>query len=382
MGYDAVMHTDIPLIPDLGRNDRRVLGLLFRHRALTQSGLVEQTQLTQQSVSRILARLGETGLVGTGGRVSAEGRRGYPSTALSLRPEHGFSLGIAVLAGRVSMVISDFSGATCAQKGLSLNPVGVSRTLEAVDDALDDLCGSVGYVRTQLTGIGIAVSGSFIAGGGFNTPTYLEEWAGIDVERLFADRFGVIAIADNDGNAAAVAESQFGVGRWADSFAYLYISAGVGGGVILDGEPWRGRHGNAGEFAGGLPPHIFPFPNLELLRQLVVRDGVAFDTVDAMVQRFDAAWPAIEDWIARVKDSLSIIASNATAILDVDAIVLGGQMPTELAQRVIPHIDLFDQKRRSVPRPVARIVPAEARGEVAAIGASLLPLKRLFFGAE
>jgi len=381
MGYDALMQTDAILIPDLGRNDRRILSLLLRHRALTQSALVEQTQLTQQSVSRILAQLSEAGLVGTTGRVSTEGRRGYPSTALSLRPDHGFSLGVAVLAGRVSAVLSDFSGTVRAQTHLALNPVDVARTLDGVERALDELCVQTGFPRRRLIGIGIAVSGSFIEDGGFNTPSYLEDWAGIDIEALFRARFGVTAIADNDGNAAAVAESQLGAGRWAGSFAYLYISAGVGGGVILDGESWRGRHGNAGEFAGGLPPHIFPFPNLELLRQLVVRDGGDFTTVDELVQAFDPDWPAINEWIARVKDSLSIIASNATAILDLDAIVLGGQMPAELARRVIPHIELFDQKRRGVPRPVARIVPAEAQGEVAAIGASLLPLRRLFISA-
>jgi hypothetical protein len=50
-----------------------------------------------------------------------------------------------------------------------------------------------------------------------------------------------------------------------------------------------------------------------------------------------------------------------------------------LADLLIPHIALFDQRRRDRPRPVARLVPAEMQGEVAAYGAALLPLDRDVF---
>src|SRR3546814_3544128 len=118
-----------------------------------------------------------------------------------------------------------------------------------------------------------------------------------------------------------------GVGRWAPSFAYLYLSSGVGGGLMLNGDLWRGRYGNAGEFAGGLPPNIYPFPNLELLRVLAARDGISFETVDELVSNYDPSWQAIDEWISRVNDSVSIIISNATAILDPDAIVMGSLIP-------------------------------------------------------
>jgi len=235
--------------------------------------------------------------------------------------------------------------------------------------------------QTPLVGLGVAVAGSFLGERpGFNTPYYLNEWAGLDVEAAFADRIGLATYADNDGNAAALGESMLGVGKWASSFAYLYLLAGVGGGVVLDGEVWRGRHGNAGEFAGGLPANIYPFPSLDLLRHILAKNGRPFDSVSLMVANFDAAWPGIDDWIARVRDSLSIIASNATAILDLEAIVLGGLIPRTLAERVIPAIETYDQRRRSLSRPVARIVPAEAPGNAAAIGAAVLPLQNAYFG--
>ena len=84
----------------------------------------------------------------------------------------------------------------------------------------------------------------------------------------------------------------------------------------------------------------------------------------------------------RVRDSLSLIASASAALLDPELIVLGGRIPPALAERVIPHIEIYDQRRRSFERPLPRIVVAEAQagGDSSAMGAAALTFKRYFFG--
>ena len=79
------------------------------------------------------------------------------------------------------------------------------------------------------------------------------DWALRDLEAELSQVLDMPVWIENDGNAAAVGESLFGVGRRHRSFAYLYIAAGLGGGLILDGVPVRGFRGNAGEFTGLLP---------------------------------------------------------------------------------------------------------------------------------
>lgn len=370
-----IMNTE----PALTRSERRILGLIFRRGPLTQAVLAEETDLTQQSVSRIVARLQDNGMLEAGERI-ASGRRGYPSATVKIAPGFTYSLGISIMADAASIALMDFSGAVLDEQRRAFSPMRIAAVIDWIKSAVARIRNEKMPPKATVAGIGVGISGSFIGQGvGFNTPYVLEEWAGIDLENVLSAAFNAPVWADNDGNVAALGESMIGVGRWARNFAYLYIATGVGGGVILDGELWRGRHGNAGEFAGGLPPDIYPFPNLELLRQLVAKDGHVFATVNDMVESFDPNWPAINEWIARVRDSLSIIASNATAILDLDAIVFGGRMPRALAEKIIPRIELYDQKRRSVPRPTARLVPSEATGDAAAIGAALLPLKHKYF---
>jgi predicted NBD/HSP70 family sugar kinase len=366
--------------PALSKNERRILTLVFRRRALIQNALAEEMEITQQSASRLVGGLIERDLLRPGAKVLGSGKRGSPSTAFELVPGFACSAGVSIMADAVALAIVDFAGSVLVEQHAFLPSMSTRAVLSWTEAALAETLEGSGRPRATLAGLGVAIAGSFTGDGpGLNTPRYLDAWANVDVAALFAERLRLPAWVENDGNAAVLAELVNGVGRWTGSFAYLYLSAGVGGGIALDGEPWRGRVGNAGEFAGGLPPNIYPFPNLELLRQMVGRDGPLFETVQEMVGAYDPAWPAIDKWIERVRDSVSIIASNATAILDLEAIVLGGLMPTDLAERLIPHVELFDQKRRAQSRPTARLVPAEVRNNTAAIGAAMLPLKATFF---
>lgn len=364
----------------LSRSERRILTRVFQRKAVTQGALAEEMEFTQQAVSRLVGGLVERTILRPGGKVANSGRRGGPSTSFELNPDHACAAGVSIMADGVALALVDFSGQSLGQWKAFLPAMSVNSVVSWAEAALREAFEETGADRAALAGIGVAVAGSFTGEGhSFNTPRYLDAWANVDVAAIFAERMQIPAWAENDGNAAVLAERINGVGQWADSFAYLYLSAGVGGGIVLNGEPWRGRVGNAGEFAGGLPSNIYPFPNLELLRQLIGQSGPVFETVQQLVDAYDPTWPAIETWIERVRDSMSIIASNATAILDLDAFVIGGLTPRDLAERLIPKIEMFDQNRRAQRRPTAKLVPAEVEQNAAACGAAILPLKATFF---
>ena len=72
-------------------------------------------------------------------------------------------------------------------------------------------------------------------------------WENIPLKSLLEKEFGVTTSVDNDANVAALGEQHFGAGQGYDSLFYITISTGVGGGWILNGKPWRGAVGMAGE---------------------------------------------------------------------------------------------------------------------------------------
>lgn len=359
--------------------ERAVLGLVLRRGALTQTEISREIDRSQQTVSRILARLIERGSLRQGERV-ASGKRGQLSVNVEIVPEYAYAFGIAILWDALAVTLMDFSGKIIGERATTMTAMRHDEVVVELQRMIGELSDEW-QVGDRVFGAGLGIPGTFMreTGRQVNTPLALEEWANINVEAVLADDLGLPVWVENDGNAAAIGESLFGVGRWAKDFVYLYIATGLGGGVIYNGELVRGTIGNAGEVAELLPPKIYPHPNLDLLRKLLRKNGIESDSVSDLVARFDPNWPGVDEWIERVRDSLSLIASASAALLDPAAIVVGGRIPKALAERIIPHIEIYDQHRRSSERPLPRIVVAEAGSRSAARGAAALSFKKYFF---
>ena len=78
-------------------------------------------------------------------------------------------------------------------------------------------------------------------------PPNLPGWIDFPLVRHLHDALKLPVVLDNDANAAALAEYHFGAGRGTRHMVYLTLSTGIGSGLILNGELYRGKHGNAGE---------------------------------------------------------------------------------------------------------------------------------------
>ncbi|MEH2320486.1 ROK family protein [Nostoc sp.] len=96
--------------------------------------------------------------------------------------------------------------------------------------------------------IGVSFGGPVNASTGMvRLSHHVAGWENIPLKRLLEDEFGVPVGVDNDANIAALGEHRFGAGQGYDSLFYITVSTGVGGGWILNGQPWRGAGGMAGE---------------------------------------------------------------------------------------------------------------------------------------
>ncbi|OYU74099.1 MAG: transcriptional regulator, partial [Alphaproteobacteria bacterium PA3] len=88
-----------------------------------------------------------------------------------------------------------------------------------------------------------------------------------------------------------------------------------------------------------------------------------------MLADFDPEWPGVDEWVTRSRDQFSLIASAIAALLDPEAIVFGGRLPASLAAKLLPAIELFDDARREMPRPLPRIIVSRTSYDACAIGA-------------
>jgi glucokinase len=101
---------------------------------------------------------------------------------------------------------------------------------------------------TRPAAIGVSFGGPVNAATG---TVYLSHhvpgWENTPLREILETQFGAPASVDNDANVAALGEHRFGPAQGYSSLLYITISTGVGGGWILNGQPWRGAQGMAGE---------------------------------------------------------------------------------------------------------------------------------------
>jgi glucokinase len=126
------------------------------------------------------------------------------------------------------------------------DPAAIS--LPALLEMIRDLIADSGVEREHLAGIGICAPGPLNARRGvILTPPNFPSWNRIPLKEIVEAEIGLPTLVDNDANAAALAEKWFGAARSIDDFVYVLAESGVGCGIVINGDIFRGAHDVAGE---------------------------------------------------------------------------------------------------------------------------------------
>jgi predicted NBD/HSP70 family sugar kinase len=228
-----------------------VLRLLLRHGELTRPQLARRTRLSAATVSATVARLVSTGLVverGHGPHVSAT-QRGRPSTLLSLNPSAGAVIGVDFGHRYLRVVVVDLAHEVLAE---TLQPLetgnNASLGLATVADLVPRLLHESGCPPASVLGVGVGLPAPVGPGGKIAMASILPTWTGSVPAADLAALLGFDTWVDNDVNLAALAEATWGASRGIATSAYVSLETGIGAGLLIDGRPFRGAFGVAGEF--------------------------------------------------------------------------------------------------------------------------------------
>ena len=360
-------------------NERLLLNLIRKEDRVSRADLARKTGLTVQSVVRLVDGLVARGFLLTGEKMQLAGP-GQPSVSIRLATDAAFTLGVSIMTDAVSLVVADWTGRVRASAYDRVDVADRPATLEHLKSRLGSLAQTAAIDRQRIFGVGVAITGFFVGRGRINSPASMGSWALTDLETELSSAFNLPVWVENDGTAAAAGESLYGLGRRYRTFAYIYIGAGLGGGLVLEGQPWRGLHGNAGEFTGLLSGSDRPNrPTLTLLLGLVRERGVEVSSISELVERFDPEWPGVETWLERSRPALTAITSAIGAVMDPEAIVIGGRLPSGLARMLADRAGFHAEPLRDQERPFPLVLPAEAAGDAATLGAAAIPLQEHFF---
>src|SRR5512133_3189473 len=229
-------------------NERALLEALRRAGPSTRPELARIAGLSKPTVSQALANLEGAGLVRPVGPATPS--PGRTAMLYEVDPTAGYVVGIDIGRSWIRVAAADLSGEIVARRD--------ERNRERSATALVRLVSAVAHGVVDAAGLTWdQVAHTVVGGPGVFDPDSdrlllapnLPGWSRPGLMSSLREALPPSVALDNDANLAAVGERSYGSGRDADPFVYVSIGTGIGMGIIIDGELYRGAHGAAGEVA-------------------------------------------------------------------------------------------------------------------------------------
>ncbi|MFJ6678728.1 ROK family transcriptional regulator [Microbacterium sp. NPDC091382] len=382
-----------------GYNEAVVLDQIRRSHGFSRVELAGATGLSAQTVSNIVQRLLDAGIVEEAGRTSSG--RGKPRTTLRLVGSSRYAVGVHLDPGLITVVLLSIDGEVIARHAratpLAQEPAD---TVEVLTRDIETTLADSGIDRSRIVGLGIAAPGPIdVERGIVLDPPNLTGWDRVPLRDAVAGATGLPVLLEKDVTAAAVAEKWIAAPGGAQNFAFLYIGTGLGVGLVIGDEVVRGGSGNAGEIGhivvdpDGLPcacgmrgciaVSCAPLPLIEEAERRGVidaeRTGDDPTELDAalarLVRRADEGDDDAQALVAQCGEHMARALAVVSNLLDVDRIVMGGplwnRLEHALAETVPPRLEELRAARGVHPVTVSGTALGS---DVGAIGAACLIL--------
>lgn len=257
-------------------------------------------------------------------------------------------------------------------------------------------------VDFQISGVGIAAPGIIRNDGYLVTAGAITALNGYPLAATLSQRCQVPVVIENDANAAAIAEHWVGSAQKVNNYLTVVLGTGVGGGIIINGEIYRGSHGMAGEFGWNLIHDISDPTDLEAAS---INQHVA--TVSGFLHHYNLAQQALDPQAASATDAAKVIAAaiagdpvagqayqaflRDTAVMlmglfanfDPELILIGGgisannRFMADLEQKLATLLSHHESLDRIRTIALGRIAPAGLRNDAGLIGAAYTVHQRL-----
>ena len=296
---------------------------------------------------------------------------------------NGCLLGIDLGGTKIRLAIADSTGKILHERALPTPKVGIQNLLEQIELATQDLLKESNMHQDDLISIGIGTPGVAGDDGFLALSPNVNGLASIDLVHELSKLFRCPVFADNDANLAALGELVAGSGVGLRSLVTISVGTGIGAGIILSGEIYRGHRGFAGEVAF-LPDERSENTEKTKIYGATEMVGGTVGLLAYADQKYPDRFPNVEAIFASAsdgdEDALSLIVHEAKliarvvvalqSVLDPELFVLAGG----IGSHPLLSPEVSRQIARWLPYPVIP-VPSALGNRSGIIGAIELALR-------
>ncbi len=228
-------------------NQSVLLNLIRANGPISRPQLATLSGLSQVTVIKITNALIDRHLILE--KDYAESTGGRRAGLLEINPEGGFAVGLIPQQYSLTAVILNLNSdlVYSQQWNITLRD-NYPQAIDLFVQCTEELFSNSGIPREKIIGVGIGMAGLIDAERGYCIDSWRMNWQNVEISRPLEDRLGIPVFLDNDVNCLAVYEKLFGQGQPYHHFLVVAIGGGVGLGIVVNGDLYRGAFGGAGEF--------------------------------------------------------------------------------------------------------------------------------------
>lgn len=228
-------------------NRALLLGMIRRERAISRTDLARRSSLTKPTVSAIIDELLHEGLVRETGFDESLTKRGRRARLLELDGDAAAYVGVNFGVRDTAIGIADALGELRAVWHGESFPGEPEKALAELRPMINAALAQAKVPRSRVTSIGVSCAGLVDQRTGACLLAPNLGWRNVPVRAAIHEALGVPVVVHNKTQAGAAAEGRFGAARGVRSFVWIFVSHGVGAGIVLDGQIFFGSTGYSGE---------------------------------------------------------------------------------------------------------------------------------------
>jgi predicted NBD/HSP70 family sugar kinase len=340
----------------------------------TRAYLVDVTGLTPPAIANITKRLINEKLVIEVGR--QQGARGQPAMKLAINPDGCYALGLNIDRDHITLVLLDLAGQVRARVSWDVDFALPEAVAAFVSREIGPLMAGANIDMRKVIGVGVAIPDDIARVHLPHWPDGYSAWNDIDLPQLLGSVLPLPVYVENDAAAAALGELYFGHGLHRPNFFYVLVSLGLGGGLVIEGNYYRGAAGRSGEIgflpiAGG--KSLQEAVSLAALYDHLAADGIDVSRPDQLTAPNAGMRASLDRWLDQAAGLMAgpVVAINC--LINPEAIYVGGRLPAELIDELAARLNHRLQEDRTLLPAVVPVQRAAMAADAPAVGAAMLP---------
>ncbi|TXK76092.1 ROK family transcriptional regulator [Paenibacillus sp. N3.4] len=355
---------------------------------ISRARIAEITGLTKATVSSLVNELIESSLVDEIGVGQSSG--GRKPMMLLFNGTAGYAIGVDLGVHDILAVLTDLTGKVVHEHRVQHDNSSVEQVTQLLKASIRTLIGHAPQSVYGIIGIGIGVPGICDENGNLLFAPNLG-WENVPLQQQVETEFGIPVVIDNEANAGAVGEKQFGAGKDTANLVYISIGIGIGAGLIMKGELYRGATGFAGEIGHMSIQHDGPkcrcgslgcwelyASELALLEQARHEFGSGSANLEWLLRKADGGDQAVIGLFERLGYYLGVGVVNIINGYNPDYIILGGRLAGAEKWLMQPLLNLLEKRSIPHPRKLLNVEFSTLSDRSTVLGASSFAVAKFF----